>query len=100
MSRITRRRWLKDFCPTLVSIVLVLPLAVALGAFGGWCLGGTAGGWVESFGFPNSTVFGGLFGGLLGAIFGAIHLVHATLNDQNAEDKKLRSPSVNEGDYG
>lgn len=63
--------------PTVVSILIVLPLAVAGGAFCGWCTGTTAGGWFEQLGRTGAADFGGLLGGAAGAVFGAVHLVSA-----------------------
>ena len=42
-----------------ISVLLVLPLAAALGCFAGWCLGAVGGQWLEYLGVTNTTAWGG-----------------------------------------
>ena len=65
-----------------VRILLVLPLAAAIGGFAGWCIGASGGEWLEYFGVANATAWTGRVGGLLGAILCPGYVVRRVIRDE------------------
>lgn len=77
-----------------VSMLLVLPLAAAIGGFAGWCLGASGGQWLEYLCVTNVTAWSGRVGGLLGTVLCPGYVAHRvirggptpTRNPQNTRD--------------
>lgn len=65
-----------------ISVLLVLPLAAALGCFAGWCLGAVGGQWLEYLGVTNTTAWGGRVGGLLGTILCPGYVAYRVIRDE------------------
>lgn len=86
-----RRRWSHRIA-TAIGVLLALPLAVALGAFCGWCLGTTAGGWLTRRGEDDTASYGGLLGGAAGAVFAAARLVAGSVQTHTERGGKAGPP--------
>jgi hypothetical protein len=69
-----------------ISTVLALPFAAATGAFAGWCLGASAGQWLELLGIQEASHEGGILGGIVGAVVCAAYIAFRTLNDHSEAD--------------
>lgn len=69
-----------------VRVVLILPLAAAVGGFAGWCFGTTCGDWLGSVGVSDVPQRDGVIGGVLGAVFGTGCVVRQVIQDDRSAD--------------
>ncbi len=67
---------------TVASILIVLPLAAAIGGFAGWAAGSAAGEWLETFGVKEMMGWGGRIGGLLGAVSCPAYVARKVIKDE------------------
>lgn len=70
----------------VVRVVLILPLAAAVGGFAGWCFGAAVGEWLGSVGVSDAWRWGGVIGGVLGAVFGTGCVVWQVIHDDRSAD--------------
>ena len=82
---------------TVVIILIVLPLALAIGGFAGWAAGSVAGDWLETLGITDATTWGGRVGGLLGAVSILAYVIRKTTQDERAlmktQTKRRETPT-------
>lgn len=69
-----------------VRVVLILPLAAAVGGFAGWCFGAAVCDWLGSVGVSDVQQRGGVIGGVLGAVFGTGCVVRQVIHDDRSAD--------------
>lgn len=70
----------------VVRVVLILPLAAAVGGFAGWCFGAAVGEWLGSVGVSDVPQRGGVIGGVLGAVFGTGCVARQVIRDDRSAD--------------
>ena len=72
---------------TVTSILIVLPLAVAIGGVAGWAAGSAAGEWLETLGAAAMMEWGGRVGGLLGAVLCPVYVIRKIIQDERVMTK-------------
>ena len=71
----------------VASILIVLPLAAAIGGFAGWAAGSAAGEWLEYLGVSGATNWGGRIGGVLVAFSCPAYVARKVIKDERAMTK-------------
>ena len=82
----------RSFLACAASLMLVLPMAVVIGGFAGWCVGASVGEWLECIDLPNVNKWSGRGGCLMGAV-----LCPAIVAHRVARDECSRIRAVNPG---
>ncbi len=67
---------------TILSNLIVLPVAAAIGGFAGWAAGSAAGEWLETLGAAAMMDWGGRIGGLLGAVSCPAYIAYKVSKDE------------------
>lgn len=83
LPRFLDRRTILLWC---VRVVLIFPLAAAVGGFAGWCFGAAIGDWLASVGVSDAGRWAGVIGGVLGAVFGTGCVVRQVIRDDRSAD--------------
>ena len=72
---------------TIVSVLIVLPLAVVIGGFAGWAAGSAADEWLETLSVTEMMKWGGRIGGVLGAFSCPTYVVRKIIQDERIMTK-------------
>jgi hypothetical protein len=74
----------RSFLACAASLMLVLPMAVVIGGFVGWCVGASVGEWLECIDLPNVNKWSGRGGCLMGAVFCPAIVAHRVARDERS----------------
>ena len=74
----------RSFLACAASLMLVLPMAVVIGGFAGWCVGASVGEWLECTCLPKVSKWSGRGGCLMGAVFCPAIVAHRVARDEHS----------------